>query len=128
MSSANTLTGAQVVSLTLLRYGTRTVFSVAGGSHARLLAAMQDDGWTIVSNRHETGSVGGADGYSRVTRRLGVAVIIAESRCAQRDQRHCHGVSCVLSGARAGGAATRLVGRSAGAKSTTLATVLFTKS
>lgn len=76
--SDRTLTGAQVVTRVLGRYGPRTVFSVAGGSHARLLAAMEDDGWTIVGNRHESGAVLGADGYSRVTGKLGVAVIILD--------------------------------------------------
>ncbi len=72
------MTGAEMISRTLWRYGPRSVFSVAGGSHAQLLAAMQDDGWRIVPHRHEAGAVCAADGYSRVTQTPGVAVVIAD--------------------------------------------------
>ncbi|MFO1425401.1 MAG: thiamine pyrophosphate-binding protein [Steroidobacteraceae bacterium] len=72
------LTGGKVVSRALSRYGIRTVFAVAGASHTHLLDALDQDGFRIVSNRHESGCVGAADGYARITGRLGVALIIAD--------------------------------------------------
>lgn len=77
MSEA-TLTGGMVISRALARHGVRTVFSVAGASHSFLLDALDRDGFWIVSSRHETGAVGAADGYARVTGRIGVALVIAD--------------------------------------------------
>ena len=73
-----TLTGGMVVSRALGRYGIRTVFAVAGASHTHLLDALDRDGLQIVSSRHESGCVSAADGYARLTGRLGVALIIAD--------------------------------------------------
>ncbi len=75
---AGALTGGMVISRALARHGVRTVFSLAGASHSHLLAALDRDGFTIVSSRHETGAVGAADGYARVTGRVGVALVIAD--------------------------------------------------
>ena len=72
------LTGGMVVSRALARYGIRTVFSLAGASHTFLLEALERDGFHIISNRHESGCVSAADGYARITGRLGVALIIAD--------------------------------------------------
>lgn len=43
-----------------------------------LLDALDRRGITIIPSRHETGTVGAADGYARATGRLGVALIIAD--------------------------------------------------
>jgi acetolactate synthase I/II/III large subunit len=72
------ITGGMVVSRALSRYGIRSVFSLAGASHTFLLDALDRDGFHIVSSRHESGCVGAADGYARITGRLGVALIIAD--------------------------------------------------
>ncbi len=72
------LTGGMVVSRALARYGIRTVFSLAGASHTFLLEALERDGFRIISHRHESGCVSAADGFARVTGRLGVALIIAD--------------------------------------------------
>lgn len=72
------ITGGMVVSRALSRYGIRTVFAVAGASHTHLLDALDRDGFQIISSRHESGCVSAADGYARVTGRLGVALIIAD--------------------------------------------------
>lgn len=72
------LTGGMVVSRALARYGIRTVFSLAGASHTFLLEALERDGFRIIGHRHESGCVSAADGYARVTGRLGVALIIAD--------------------------------------------------
>jgi acetolactate synthase-1/2/3 large subunit len=78
----NTLTGGEVVNRALTRYGVNTTFALAGTAHAHLLWAMEQDKarhpWTIVSGRHETGTVGAADGYARASGKLGIAMINAE--------------------------------------------------
>ena len=78
----NTLTGGEVINHALSRYGVNTTFALAGTAHAHLLWAMEQDKarhpWTIISGRHETGTVGAADGYARATGKLGIAMINAE--------------------------------------------------
>ncbi|MSO64925.1 MAG: thiamine pyrophosphate-binding protein [Alphaproteobacteria bacterium] len=75
MNAANRLTGAAVVRRVLQRYGVKTVFALAGASQTRLLDDLDRHGVRVVSTRHETATVGAADGYSRVTGRVGVAMI-----------------------------------------------------
>jgi len=79
---SNTLTGGEVINNALSRYGANTTFALAGTAHAHLLWAMEQDKarhpWTIISGRHETGTVGAADGYARATGKLGIAMINAE--------------------------------------------------
>jgi acetolactate synthase-1/2/3 large subunit len=74
-SRSNELTGGQVMSRIFQAYGIRTVFCLAGAAHAHALYAFADDGIAVVSGRHETGSVGAADGYARITGRPGIAMI-----------------------------------------------------
>ncbi len=73
-----TLTGGAVVSRALARFGPRTVFALAGASHTHLLDALDRDGFRIVSGRHESGTIGAADGYARISGQLGIALIIAD--------------------------------------------------
>ncbi len=72
---SNSLTGAQVVARVLGRYGVRTVFALAGASQTVLLDELDRGGVKIVPSRHETATVGAADGYSRITGKVGVAMI-----------------------------------------------------
>ncbi|PHX99201.1 MAG: hypothetical protein CK529_10485 [Rhodospirillaceae bacterium] len=75
LPASNTLTGGQVMSRILQNYSIRTVFCLAGAAHAHALYAFADDGISVISGRHETGSVGAADGYARITGRPGIAMI-----------------------------------------------------
>lgn len=75
MSMKNSLTGGQVISRVLQCYGIRTTFCLAGAAHAHALYAFADDGIAVISGRHETGTVGAADGYARVTGKPGIAMI-----------------------------------------------------
>ena len=75
---SNKLTGGMVISRTLKKYGVNTAFSLAGAAHTHLLDALDKDDFAIISNRHETATVGAADGYARITGKLGVALIIAD--------------------------------------------------
>ncbi len=74
-SDSNRLTGAQVMARVLERYGVRTVFALAGASQTVLLDELDKGGVKIVPSRHESATVGAADGYSRVTGKIGVAMI-----------------------------------------------------
>lgn len=74
----NRPTGGQIISQIVRRHGVNTAFALAGASHTHLLKALDEDGLAIVSSRHESGCVGAADGYARVSQKLGVALIIAE--------------------------------------------------
>ena len=62
----------------LRSYGVRTGFCLSGTAHTHLLFALEEESFYIVSGRHETSTVAAADGYSRATGRLGVALIKAE--------------------------------------------------
>jgi acetolactate synthase-1/2/3 large subunit len=66
--SAAERTRAELIADTLRGLDLRSVFAVAGASHAHLLQALHGHGIRIVSNRHESGAVSAADGYARATR------------------------------------------------------------
>jgi acetolactate synthase-1/2/3 large subunit len=78
----NKLTGGQAINRALQRYGTNSAFAIAGTAHAHLLHAMDGDKdrhpWSIFSARHESGTVGAADGYARASGKLGIAMIGVE--------------------------------------------------
>ena len=72
---SNQLTGAGVMARVLQRFGVTSVFSLAGASQTHLLDACDKARMRIVPGRHETATVGAADGYSRVTGKVGIACI-----------------------------------------------------
>lgn len=76
------MTGAQSLAAGLKAHGVRTVFCLAGTSHAWLLKAMAEDGAKVISARHETGCVTAADGFARVRGKVGVALIKDEQGLA----------------------------------------------
>jgi acetolactate synthase-1/2/3 large subunit len=79
---SNTMIGGDILNRALQRYGAKTCFALAGTAHAHLLYAMEKDRarhpWTMISGRHETATVAAADGYARVSGKLGIAMINAE--------------------------------------------------
>ncbi|GIW07649.1 MAG: hypothetical protein KatS3mg060_2454 [Dehalococcoidia bacterium] len=70
--------GGAAISRAIQREGARTVFSLAGAGHARILDALDADGVRIVSARHETAAVVAADGYARIAGRVGFAILISK--------------------------------------------------
>ena len=74
-SDPNRLTGAKVMAGVLERYGVRTVFALAGASQTVLLDELDKNSVSVMPSRHESATVGAADGYSRVTGRVGIAMI-----------------------------------------------------
>ncbi|MEE8307431.1 MAG: thiamine pyrophosphate-binding protein [Gammaproteobacteria bacterium] len=78
MRSDSQVQGAIAVTQVLADFQVSSLFALGGAAHSHLLAALEDAGVSIISTRHETGTVGAADGYARVSGRLGVALIIAD--------------------------------------------------
>lgn len=75
-------TCADYIADAIVATGCATVFALAGATHAPLLFALEDRGASIVGGRHESGTVGAADGYARRTGRTGFALIVAEQGLA----------------------------------------------
>ncbi len=68
--------GYEVIAQRLVALGVDTVFAVMGDGNLLLLAELSENhGVRIVHARHEAGAVGMADGYHRMTGRLGVATV-----------------------------------------------------
>jgi acetolactate synthase-1/2/3 large subunit len=74
--------GGQLLAKAIHRQGISTVFSLAGAAHYRLLDALQQDDVRIISGRHESATLIAADGYSRVTGKPGIALVIANQGLA----------------------------------------------
>lgn len=70
--------GAEAVEAGLRAVGVRTVFSLAGAQHTRLLDVLDRAGYRIVGNRSEAAVVESADGYARVTGKVGFGLIISD--------------------------------------------------
>lgn len=68
--------GYELIARRLAAEGVDTVFAVMGDGNLHLLAELGEaHGIRIVHARHEQGAAGMADGYSRMTGRLGVATV-----------------------------------------------------
>ncbi|MDG2243954.1 MAG: thiamine pyrophosphate-binding protein [Rhodospirillaceae bacterium] len=74
-TQTNRLTGAAVMRKVLERFGVKTVFALAGASQTLLLDECEKADFRIVPSRHESATVGAADGYSRVTGKVGIAMV-----------------------------------------------------
>lgn len=74
-TATNRLTGATVMCRVLERFGVKTVFALAGASQTQLLDECDKASMRIVPSRHESATVGAADGYSRVTGKVGIAMV-----------------------------------------------------
>ncbi len=104
MSQGGTETTAAAIRRVLEQFGTRSVFALAGASQSLLLDELDRHGFAIVPTRHETATVGAADGYARVTGRLGVAMI-------NQDQGLPNAVTGILSAYEACAPVLVLIGR-----------------
>lgn len=76
--NANLRNGGEVITAALQAYGVRTVACLSGTAHTHLLFAFENHDIRIVSGRHETATVAVADGYARISGKLGVALIKAD--------------------------------------------------
>lgn len=75
MSEDARQTGGQAVVQVMQAHGLNTVSCLAGAAHAPLLRDLEAAQFHIVPSRHENATVGVADGYARVTGKVGVAMI-----------------------------------------------------
>jgi len=82
MSESNKMTGGDAITRILQNHGLKTVFALAGASHTHLLDALNRNNFRIVSTRHETGTVCAADGYARITGKIGIALVISDQGLA----------------------------------------------
>ena len=78
MGKKNTITGGSVISQVLLEFGIKTTFALAGASHTYLLDALDNDNFKVILSRHETATIAAADGYSRISGKPGVALIVSD--------------------------------------------------
>ena len=74
----NIITGGAVISNVLKSFGIKTTFALAGASHTYLLDALDNDDFNVILSRHETATVAAADGYSRISGKPGVALIVSD--------------------------------------------------
>ncbi len=72
-----TLIGAHIVTRQLSSEGVSCVFTLCGGHVAPIYDGCLREGIDIIDTRHEQAAVHAADGYARLTRRAGVAVLTA---------------------------------------------------
>lgn len=69
------VTGAEILVQGLVRAGVETVFTLCGNHVLPLYKACHDLGIELLDTRSEAGAVMAADAYSRVSRRIGVALV-----------------------------------------------------
>lgn len=72
-----TLTGGQLAARMIAREGVGTVFTLAGLHVAPIYVGLVDEGLRIVDTRHEQAAVHAADGWARLSRGMGVAIVTA---------------------------------------------------
>jgi len=68
-------TGAELFSQSLKNLGVTHVFTLVGDHLNEALQVLHRDGFEIVDTRHESAAVHMADGYARMTRKLGVSLV-----------------------------------------------------
>ncbi len=79
MPRSRTVDGGELVARTLKEFGVEVAFGLHGGHLDSLLVGLRRNGLRLIDTRHEAVAVNAADGYARVTGRLGVAFATAAS-------------------------------------------------
>jgi acetolactate synthase-1/2/3 large subunit len=79
MPRPRTVDGGELVARTLKEFGVEVAFGLHGGHLDSLLVGLRRNDIRLVDTRHEAVAVDAADGYARVTGRLGVAFATAAS-------------------------------------------------
>jgi thiamine pyrophosphate-dependent acetolactate synthase large subunit-like protein len=74
MTATQTTTGGRAVARALGAHGVEVVWGIPGTHNLELYAGLAEAGIRHLSPRHEQGAAFAADGYSRVTGRVGVCV------------------------------------------------------
>jgi len=69
--------GGQQIAPILKSIGVKQVFTLCGGHIAPVYLACADEGIQVIDTRHEQAAVHAADGYARLTRNIGAAIVTA---------------------------------------------------
>jgi acetolactate synthase I/II/III large subunit len=69
------LTGGQLVARVLKQAGVGHVFTLCGGHILPIYDGCLDEGIAVIDTRHEQAAAHAADGYARLTRSIGVAMV-----------------------------------------------------
>ena len=72
--------GGHLVARQLKREGVRCVFTLCGGHVAPIYDGCLREGIDLVDTRHEQAAVHAADGWARLARECGVAIVTAGQR------------------------------------------------
>ena len=76
MKESDPTTGGELVVRVLVRHGVRHVFTLCGGHVLPIYDACLRHGVGVIDVRHEQAAAHAADAYARLTRNLGVAVVV----------------------------------------------------
>ncbi|MBV1885874.1 MAG: thiamine pyrophosphate-binding protein [Parvibaculaceae bacterium] len=69
------INGGHLAAKTLAKAGVKVVFALHGGHLDTFLKGCKDEGIHLIDCRHEAAAVNAADGYARLTGKLGVAAV-----------------------------------------------------
>ena len=75
--SSATLHGGRLVARALRAHGVRTLFTLSGGHLFSLYDGCREEGIDLIDVRHEATAAFAAEGWAKVTRRIGCAAITA---------------------------------------------------
>ena len=81
------LTGGELVARVLAREGVTAIFTLCGGHVLPIYDACLRHGIRIIDVRHEQAAAHAADAWARLTRGLGVAVVVPGPRRDRRGHR-----------------------------------------
>src|SRR5262252_10502487 len=70
------LTGGQLVARTLKQAGVGHVFTLCGGHILPIYDGCLSEGITVIDTRHEQAAAHAGDAYARLTRDIGVAIVV----------------------------------------------------
>jgi acetolactate synthase I/II/III large subunit len=79
MPRPRAIDGGELVARTLKQFGVEVAFGLHGGHLDSLLVGLSRNGIRLIDTRHEAVAVNAADGYARVSGKLGVAFVTAAS-------------------------------------------------
>jgi thiamine pyrophosphate-dependent acetolactate synthase large subunit-like protein len=74
-------TGGDLLAQSLQQLGVTVAFGLHGGHLDSFLMGCEDIGIRLIDTRHETAAVQAAEGYSKVTAKVGTCFVTANSGC-----------------------------------------------
>ena len=77
------LNGGDLLAQALRHLGTEVAFGIHGGHLDAFLLGAEEAGIKLVDTRHETTAVQAAEGYAKVSGKVGVCFVTANSGCVE---------------------------------------------